>query len=214
MIFVFLGPPGCGKGTQASRLSARFKLVHFDMGKVIRNEIEEGTSIGKTAKTFTNRGELVPLTLIKILLKKELEQSGERDMIMDGFPRSSEQAELLDGMLSDTEDELKNVYYFAIDERLLVNRIVNRRYCPLCKRVYNLLYVQPLEKGVCDDDGTSLQLRPDDNREVVMNRFRVYERKTEPILERYRKAGLIVEIDAGRNIDEIEETLVGAMGLN
>ncbi|MEP0813871.1 MAG: nucleoside monophosphate kinase [bacterium] len=213
MISVFLGPPGCGKGTQAARLAASHGLRHFDMGRTLRDEIESGSSLGKTIKTFTNKGELVPLPIIRMVVDKQLKENPEQNTILDGFPRSPEQAILLDEVLASQGKVLDCVVYFRMDERALIRRIVNRRYCPSCGRVYNLLYASPAQPGICDDDGTDLVQRPDDNEAVLMKRFRVYQRETEPILEKYRAEGKLCEVDAGRSIEEIEKELVERLKL-
>lgn len=213
MIAVFLGPPGSGKGTQAARLAERYGVTHFDMGRSLREEVSTGSGLGKTIKTYTDKGELVPLPIIKMIILKALKGAFDRNVVLDGFPRSSEQAELLDTVLSEFGVNLDCVLYFSIDERELVNRIVNRRHCPACKRVYNLVFAPPIQEGICDVDGTELAQRRDDSEKVIMNRFRVYQRETQPILERYRTAGKLKEIGAAKGIDALEVEVAALLNL-
>lgn len=213
MIAVFLGPPGSGKGTQAARLAERYGVTHFDMGRSLREEVSTGSGLGKTIKTYTDKGELVPLPIIKMIILKALKGAFDKNVVLDGFPRSSEQAELLDTVLSEFGVNLDCVLYFSIDERELVNRIVNRRHCPACKRVYNLVFAPPIQEGICDVDGTELAQRRDDSEKVIMNRFRVYQRETQPILERYRTAGKLKEIGAAKRIDALEVEVAALLNL-
>ncbi len=213
MIAIFLGPPGSGKGTQAARLAGRYGVTHFDMGRSLREEVSTGSGLGKTIKTYTDKGELVPLPIIKMIILKALKGAFEKNVILDGFPRSSEQAVLLDTVLNEFGVNLDYVLYFNIDERELVNRIVNRRHCPVCKRVYNLVYAPPIQEGICDVDGSELAQRKDDSEKVIMNRFRVYQRETQPILERYRGAGKLREVNAAQEIGTLELEVAGVLGL-
>lgn len=213
MIAVFLGPPGSGKGTQAARLAERYGVVHFDMGRSLREESATGSGVGKTIKTYTDRGELVPLPIIKMIILKALKGAFEKNIILDGFPRSKEQAQLLDAVLSEYGANLDFALYFQIDERVLVNRIVNRRQCPVCKRVYNLSSAPPIQETVCDIDGAELEKRPDDNEKVIMNRFRVYQRETQPILELYRASGKLKEVDAATEIEVLEGEVAALLKL-
>ena len=213
MITVFLGPPGSGKGTQAAVLSDRFGLLHFDMGRALRDEIAGGSDLGHSIRTFTDAGELVPIEIIGLIIEKVFQNPGLSGVILDGFPRSVEQVDLLDGILARTGLCLDDVYYFNLDDGIIIERIVNRRFCPKCKRVYNLLSAKPAVESVCDVDGAELATRSDDMADVVANRIAVYRRETEPIVNRYRVANLLVEIDATQEIEGITKELERRMEL-
>jgi len=213
MIAVFLGPPGSGKGTQAARLAKRFGFLHFDMGRSLREEIASGSKLGEKIRSYTDIGELVPISIIKEIIEKVLEDSSNESIILDGFPRSEEQADLLDDVLIRLGLDLKGVYFFRIGDNAIIDRITNRRYCPVCRKVYNLKSAPPLIDGKCDEDGSELVTRPDDNEDVIANRLDVYRRKTAPILARYRRKGKLTELDATLAIADIEKLLMEHIGL-
>jgi adenylate kinase len=213
MIAIFLGPPGSGKGTQAAMLAERYNLLHFDMGRALRDEIASGSDLGSEIRKYTDLGELVPISVIKMIVEKTLRTKGEVKIILDGFPRSQEQADLLDSVLIDLGTSLDGACYFNLDDSIIVERIVNRRFCPVCKSVYNILFAPPKREGICDRDGELLTTRLDDNETVVKNRLNVYRRETEPILNRYREAGLLNEIDASDDIDDVRKRLENILRL-
>ena len=213
MIAVFLGPPGSGKGTQAARLAKRFGFLHFDMGRSLREEIASGSKLGEKIRSYTDIGELVPISIIKEIIEKVLEDSSNESIILDGFPRSEEQADLLDDVLIRLGLDLKGVYFFRIGDNAIIDRITNRRYCPVCRKVYNLKSAPPLIDGKCDEDGSELVTRPDDNEDVIANRLDVYKRETAPILARYRRKGKLTELDATLAIADIEKLLMEHIGL-
>jgi adenylate kinase len=209
MIAVFLGPPGSGKGTQAATLAERLGFVHFDMGGELRKEARSGSSLGKTIASFTDRGELVPIEVIKRIVGRFFSERDRKSVILDGFPRSVKQAQVLEEILAKLGKSVNLVVYFDISEERLVERIVNRRYCPACNRVYNLLSKRPARDEVCDEDGAALTRRADDDEAVVRNRIRVYERETRPMVEYYRLLGKLVTLDASKGVSEAQSELEG-----
>ena len=209
MIAVFLGPPGSGKGTQAATISQRLGLKHLDMGGELREEVRSGSQLGQTIRSFTDRGELVPIGVVSDIIRRFFSKQDGKGVILDGFPRSVEQAEVLEGILSERGEDVDLVVYFDISVECLVERLVNRRYCPSCNRVYNLVSRRPRKDEVCDEDGASLTRRADDGEEVVRRRFDVYERETTPMVEYFRQRGKLVRLDASKSVDEALNELEG-----
>lgn len=213
MIAIFLGPPGSGKGTQAAMLAERYDLLHFDMGRVLREEIASGSELGIEIRKFTDTGALVPISIIRVIVEKTLRSQENNQVVLDGFPRSDEQADLLDDVLRETNKKLDGAFYFNLDDSVIIERLVNRRFCPVCKTVYNLVTAPPKFEGICDKEGAVLATRPDDNASVIMKRLSVYRMETEPILTRYRSADLLSEIDASLDIQVIKTHLESLLRL-
>ncbi len=211
---IFLGPPACGKGTQTTKLAEFLNLPHVDTGSLLRAEIKNQTPDGVVAKSFIDKGQLVPVDLVAKIIKNRLSQDDCRDgYILDGYPRSVEQADKLDVINNeinskrDVEVDFKAIY-FDIDTNVLVERIVNRRSCPVCGEIYNLAFKAPKKDGVCDKCGTELVQRKDDTREVAQARFDTYFNETAPLIEYYKNKGTLKTIDANGSIDEVWERLL------
>jgi len=190
-VFVFLGPPGSGKGTQAKLLAEKLLIPHISLGDILREEVRLGTEIGKKVKALIEAGKLAPDELTIELAKRRIsKQDCQRGFIFDGFPRSQAQAEALDRMLKEKGWELSKVVYFKLSEEEVVNRLSARRSCKLCGAVYHLVNNPPKVPGKCDLCGGELYLRHDDEPEVIRTRFEVYEKETLPLVRRYqREAG-------------------------
>ena len=209
---IFLGPPACGKGTQTDKLAKHLNFPHIDTGSLLRAEINKGTPDGKTAKEFIDKGNLVPASLVANIIKNRLSQDDcKNGYILDGYPRSVEQADMLTEMNKeidkDTDAEFRAIY-FDIDTNLLVERIVNRRSCPVCGEIYNLEFKPPKVEGHCDHDGAELTQRKDDTKEVAQSRFDTYFRETAPLIDYYKEKGALKSIDANGTIDEVWERLL------
>lgn len=211
-VFIFLGPPGSGKGTQTSRLADKLSIPHIDTGSLLRKNIQDETELGIIAKGYIDKGNLVPLYVVTSVIKERLMQSDCDDgYILDGFPRSVEQADALDKMLSEIgkfnlkEDAL--AIYFDIDNELLIQRLINRRSCPKCGTIYNLISNPPKIMDYCDICDTKLTTRKDDNEEVARARFVTYERETAPLYEYFKQLGILKELKADGSISEIWENL-------
>ncbi len=211
---IFLGPPACGKGTQTNRLAEFLNFPHVDTGSLLRAEIKNETPDGVVAKSFIDKGQLVPADLVAKIIKNRLLQDDCRDgYILDGYPRSVEQADKLEvindeiNSKRDVEVDFKAIY-FDIDTDILVERIVNRRSCPVCGEIYNLASKAPHKEGICDKCGSALTQRKDDTREVAQARFDTYNRETAPLIEYYKNKGVLVSIDANGTIDEVWERLL------
>ena len=211
---IFLGPPACGKGTQTAKLAEFLNLPHVDTGSLLRAEIKNQTPDGIIAKSFIDKGQLVPVDLVAKIIKNRLSQDDCRDgYILDGYPRSVDQADKLDVINNeinskrDVEVDFKAIY-FDIDTNVLVERIVNRRSCPVCGEIYNLAFKAPQKNGICDKCGTELVQRKDDTREVAQARFDTYFKETAPLIEYYKNKGTLKTIDANGSIDEVWERLL------
>lgn len=209
---IFLGPPACGKGTQTNRLAEFLQFPHVDTGSLLRAEIKGQTEAGKEAKSYIDKGELVPVELVTRIIKNRLSQPDcENGYILDGFPRSVEQAKELEKMNEEIDKDKDSEFiavYFDIDTGILVERIVNRRSCPKCGEIYNLAFKAPEKEGHCDKCGTELTQRKDDTREVAQSRFDTYNKETAPLVEYYTKKGLLKSIDANGTIDEVWDRLL------
>jgi len=201
-----LGAPGCGKGTQTSHLAEYLNLVHVDTGSLLRAEIENETPDGVCAKKFIDDGKLVPTELVSAIIKNRLNQEDAKEgFILDGYPRSVEQALALEE-INPVGADFK-VIYFDIPENLLVERLVNRRMCKGCGAIYNEKTRPPKAQGVCDKCGATLIQRKDDNEETAHKRFETYYRETAPLIEFYEKRGLLHKVDACGTVEEIFEKL-------
>lgn len=209
---IFLGPPACGKGTQTNKLAEYFNLPHVDTGSLLRAEIKSESENGKIAKQYIDKGQLVPVELVAKIIKDRLAQKDcEEGYILDGFPRSAEQADMLtkinEELDGDKEVSFKAVY-FDLDQEILISRIVNRRSCPKCGEIYNIKFHPSKTEGVCDKCGTELTQRKDDNEETAKARFETYFRETAPLVDYYKNKEVLRTIDANGTIDEVWERLL------
>lgn len=212
---VFLGPPASGKGTQTSKLSQYLNFPHVDTGSLLRKALAEGTPDGLIAKSYIEKGQLVPVEIVASIIKTRLSESDcTNGFILDGFPRSTEQAEMLGEMLKEIDNGKEvsfKVIYFDIDQQLLLNRIIYRRSCSKCGKIYNLLSLKPQKEGVCDDCGAELIQRKDDTEETAKARFETYFKETAPLIDFYEKKGSLTKIDANGEVDEVWERLLKAV---
>ena len=197
MNIVLLGPPGAGKGTLASRLVEEFGFVHISTGDILREEVAKGSELGRLAKGYMERGELVPDEVILGMVRERVGDSKDC-FLFDGFPRTISQAEGLREIVP-----IHLVLYLKIPEEEVVRRLSARRVCRKCGANYNLITNPPKVPGVCDKCGGELYQRPDDREEVIRKRFRVYLEQSAPLIDYYRKQGILREIDASRSPDEV-----------
>ena len=211
-VFMFLGPPGSGKGTQTSRLADKLSIPHIDTGSLLRKNIQDGTELGILAKGFIDKGNLVPLHVVTSVIKERLlKDDCKEGYILDGFPRSVEQAHALEqimdeiGIFSLKEDVM--AVYFDIDNDSLIERLINRRSCPKCGTIYNLISNPPKIMDYCDICDTKLTVRKDDNEETARARFVTYEKETAPLYEYFKQLGILKELKADKPIVEIWEDL-------
>jgi len=210
---VLLGPPGAGKGTQAKFISINMNLAHISSGDLFRENINNQTKLGNLAKEYIDRGDLVPDDVTIDMVRERLKRDDCRyGALLDGFPRTPAQAEALDSMLGETGNKVDIVPYIYVPPEILIKRLAGRWTCPVCGRVYHELYNPPRELYICDDDTAKLYQRDDDRAETVEKRIRVYMEQTEPLIEYYKDAGTLRQIDGTRTIDEVTfellETLI------
>lgn len=213
MKLILLGPPGAGKGTQAANIIETFSIPHISTGDIFRKNIKEGTELGKKAKEYTDRGELVPDTLVVEIVEDRLKaEDCKSGFLLDGFPRTVFQAEALDKVLENMGAGLDYVVNVVVDPELLVERAVGRRICRDCGSTYHIKYNPPKEESVCDKCSGELYQRSDDNADTVTNRIRVYMDETSPLIEYYRVKGNLINVDGQQDIDKVFDDILKAIG--
>ncbi|ODU25366.1 MAG: adenylate kinase [Sphingopyxis sp. SCN 67-31] len=209
MNIILLGPPGAGKGTQASRLVEEHGMVQLSTGDMLRAAVKAGTPIGLQAKAVMDAGELVSDEIVSGLIGERLDELGnETSVIFDGYPRTAAQAEALDGILSARGRKLDHVIELVVDEDALVDRITGRFSCANCGEGYHDRYKLPKVEGTCDVCGShDFKRRPDDNEETVRTRMAEYRAKTEPILPIYEARGIVSKVDGMAAIDAVNDAI-------
>lgn len=212
---VMLGAPGAGKGTQAALITARLGVPHISTGDLLRTAIREGSPLGRRVASIVERGDLVPDALVGEVMEERLARPDAADgFLLDGFPRTVAQADLLDRILARRGQALDRVVDLSVPEAEIVDRIAGRRSCGRCGAVYHVRNHPPKAAGLCDRCGGALQQRPDDREEVVSGRLRAYREQTAPLTARYRAAGLLAEIDGrGRPEDVFGRIAAAVPGL-
>lgn len=213
---IMVGPPASGKGTQTKKLVAETGLKHVDTGSMLREAVAAKTEAGVIAKEYMDKGQLVPVEIVGRIIKERLSKEDCNDgFILDGFPRSLEQAGILDNILAeldrDKEVDLKVVYFdMPIDN--LIERIVNRRSCPACGAIFNVKTMTLKNEGKCDFCDADLVQRADDNEETAKSRFNTYFEQTAPLIDLYEKRGNLVRVNAAGSIDEVFAELKKVIG--
>ncbi|WP_353463464.1 adenylate kinase [Mammaliicoccus sciuri] len=209
MNIILMGLPGAGKGTQASEIVKKYPIPHISTGDMFRKAIKEETDLGKEAKSYMDRGELVPDEVtIGIVRERLAEEDAKKGFLLDGFPRTVEQADALNEILSDLDRKVDAVINIEIAEEELMNRLTGRRICEVCGTTYHLVFNPPKVEGVCDLDGGKLYQREDDNPETVANRLSVNVKQTKPLLDFYENQGVLKNIDGSRQIDNVTEDVI------
>jgi adenylate kinase len=212
MRIVLLGPPGAGKGTQATRLAELYGIANISTGDLLREHVEQGTGLGLRARSFMDRGEYVPDDLVvRMVMDRLREPDAEPGFILDGFPRTVPQAQALENALAEIDRPLSAVLKFTISEEVAVKRLSNRWTCPNCKRTYNAAFKPPKQEGVCDHCGHTLVRRADDDEVTVRRRIEVYHEETEPLEFFFWERGLLREVDAEGSEDEVTERTLEAI---
>jgi adenylate kinase len=207
MRVVLLGAPGAGKGTQCKSIVARYDLLHLSSGDILRQERAEGTELGKKAQGYMDSGALVPDEIIIEMMAKAIRNAPAAGFILDGFPRTVNQAVELDKALAASRQQIDAVLNLEIDDDVVTKRITGRRSCPECGAVFHIENLKPKTEGICDKDGTELVQRSDDTQEVLVNRLKTYHRQTEPLVDYYKKNGTVYNFDADRNPYDVRASI-------
>ncbi|MHB1537511.1 MAG: adenylate kinase [Solirubrobacteraceae bacterium] len=206
---ILLGPPGAGKGTQAERLQVDFDLAHVSTGDMLREHVASGSELGRQAKSYMDKGELVPDGVIIAMLTERIEQPDAREgFLLDGFPRNESQAEALDEALRSGGRELTAVLLIAVPDEELLRRLTGRRVCVKNPtHIYHVEFDPPKREGVCDQDGARLIQRDDDGESTIRRRLEVYHAQTAPLIDHYEKTGQLRRFDGTRTPEEVHSHL-------
>ena len=209
---VLLGPPGVGKGTQAKILAERTGLIHVSSGDLFRENIKNQTELGKLAKSYMNKGELVPDDVTVAMIKERLTRPDcKTGAILDGFPRTPVQADALSKMLAEFHGDIDLVPLINADPQILIRRLSERWICRAQGHIYNMRSYPPKVAGICDVDSSELYQREDDKAETVANRIKVYLEQTSPLINYYRQQNKLIEIDGMQPIEEVTDSLLSVM---
>lgn len=204
MKIILLGPPGAGKGTQSVVLSKKYGIPHISTGDILRESVKSGQPLGLKAKSFMDKGELVPDEVVTGIVIERLKQADAKmGYILDGYPRTLTQAVDLDAALKKIGTAIEMVVYFETSERVAIERLTGRRVCKKCGFNYHIRNIPPKKAGVCDKCGGELFQRPDDKEETVLNRLKVYEAQTKPLIEYYTKQGILKKVSGDSNVDDL-----------
>jgi adenylate kinase len=205
---VLLGPPGSGKGTQGERLNEDLRLPYYATGDILRGAVRDETELGKSAKEYMDRGDLVPDEVIVGVIAERIDSEEARDgFILDGFPRTTPQAEALDAKLDELGREVTSVLLIEVSDEEVVRRLGGRRTCEAQGHVYHVEFNPPKVDGICDIDGSPLLVRDDDKPDVIRKRLATYHEKTEPLVSYYDDRGVLRRVDGERDPDEVTEEL-------
>ena len=213
MILVLLGPPGAGKGTHAVRLKETLRIPHISTGDIFRQNIKAGTPLGTKAKSFMDKGELVPDDVVVDIVKSRLLEDDCADgFLLDGFPRTVVQAEMLDAALAESGRAVDKAIDIIVLAEALIARISGRRVCKACGATYHVTNMPPQKEGVCDVCGGELYQRADDSEETVSNRIEVYNAQTKPLSAYYERAGNVARVDGEPGADRVLAAILDAAG--
>ncbi|RDW21850.1 adenylate kinase [Oceanobacillus arenosus] len=204
MNLILMGLPGAGKGTQAEKINDKYNIPHISTGDMFRLSIKEGTDLGKKAKEYMDRGDLVPDEVTIGIVKERLSKDDcKNGFLLDGFPRTIAQAEALQELLSDLGESIDYVLHVDVPEEKLVERLTGRRICPTCGTAYHIEFNPPKVEGICDKDGSQLIQRDDDKAETVKRRLAVNIEQTKPLLDFYQDKGYLVTVNGNQGIDDV-----------
>ncbi len=213
MKIIMLGAPGAGKGTQAKMIADKYQIPHISTGDIFRANIKNGTELGKEAKTYMDKGELVPDELtVRILLDRVAQPDCEKGYVLDGFPRTIPQAEVLDQELTKRNEKIDYAINVEVPDENIVRRMSGRRACVSCGATYHLVHIPPKKEGLCDKCGTELILRDDDKEETVKNRLGVYHDQTQPLIEYYSNKGVLQSVDGTIDMMDVFKGITDILG--
>ena len=213
MKIILMGPPGAGKGTQAEKLVELYQIPHISPGDMFRKAQKEGTELGLKAKSYMDQGQLVPDEVTVGIVKERLaEDDCKGGFLLDGFPRTVQQADALDGILAELDLALDRVVNIEVDKAFLVDRLTGRRVCRSCGATFHVTNKAPKVEGVCDKCGGELYQRNDDKVETVSNRLDVYAAQTAPLIEYYQSKGIMSSIDGSKSMEDVLADIRTALG--
>ncbi len=208
-IYILIGPPGAGKGTQAKNIANTKDFVLISTGDLLRENVEKRTELGQIAKSYMDKGEFVPIELVARIIKSNIEQNlGKSGFLFDGFPRDLSQNALLDEMLKEFNLDVDKVIYIDVKDEAILERLTNRRVCPKCKKVYHMKFNPPKKDELCDDCEVPLITRDDDKPDVIKNRLATYHKSTHPLVEHFEKGGKIIRINGEKSPKEVENQII------
>lgn len=212
MKIIMLGAPGAGKGTQAQMIADKYKVPHISTGDIFRANIKNGTELGMEAKKYMDQGLLVPDELtVKILLDRVAKEDCQDGYVLDGFPRTIPQAEVLDKALNERGDTIDYAIDVDVPDENIVKRMSGRRACLSCGATYHMEHVPPQKEGVCDRCGKELVLRDDDREETVLNRLKVYHDQTQPLIQFYKEKGVLQTVDGTKPMQEVFDSITAIL---
>ncbi|MFD2115039.1 adenylate kinase [Paenibacillus yanchengensis] len=212
MNVLIMGPPGAGKGTQAEKIVQEFGIPHISTGDAFRLAMKEGTELGQKAKAFVDQGLLVPDEITNGIVKERLALADcEKGFLLDGFPRTIQQAETLDGILQELGKKIDHVVDLKVDRGFLLARLTGRRLCKTCGATYHVMFNPPQMEGICDKDGEELYQRSDDTEAKVGTRLDEYTSKTAPLLAYYSEKGLLREVNGEKDIDAVTIDIISCL---
>ncbi|MFW0884530.1 adenylate kinase [Candidatus Acidulodesulfobacterium sp. H_13] len=208
-IYILIGPPGAGKGTQAKNIASNKDFVLISTGDLLRDNVGRKTELGVIAKSYMDKGELVPTELVTKMIKANIKQNiGKNGFLFDGFPRDLSQNSLLDEMLKEFDLEVDRIIYIDVKNETIYERLTNRRICPKCKDVYHMKYNPPKKDELCDNCGEQLITRDDDKLDVIKKRLDVYHNSTQPLVDYFEKMGKITKINGEKAPKEVEAEII------
>ena len=212
MKIIMLGAPGAGKGTQAKKIAAKYNIPHISTGDIFRENIKNGTELGKKAKEYMDAGNLVPDELVCDLVVDRLKQDDcKNGYILDGFPRTIPQAEALTAALAKDDDAIDYALEIFLEDQAIIDRMSGRRVCKSCGATYHVVNIPPKTEGVCDECDGELIVRDDDAPETVKKRLDVYHEQTAPLIDYYKKQGILKVIDGSKGLDTCFEEICGIL---
>ena len=213
MKIIMLGAPGAGTGTQAKKIAAQYSIPHISTGDIFRANIKNNTELGQKAKTYMDKGELVPDSLVVDLIMDRFKEADcANGYVLDGFPRTIPQAEALDNALKANGEKVDFAINVEVPDENIINRMSGRRACVGCGATYHIKYNPTKVEGVCDACGEKLILRDDDKPETVKNRLSVYHEQTQPLIDYYNKAGVLAEVDGTKDMEDVFKDIVNILG--
>ena len=213
MKIIMLGAPGAGKGTQAKQIAAKYNIPHISTGDIFRANIKEGTALGMEAKSYMDKGQLVPDELtVKILLDRVAKDDCKNGYVLDGFPRTIPQAEVLDEAVTKLNEKIDYAINVDVPDENIIKRMSGRRACVKCGATYHIVNVPPKKEGICDACGEALIVRDDDKEETVKARLTTYHAQTQPLIDYYNNKGILKEVDGTKDMNDVFADIVNILG--